>query len=188
MTDQDMNKSKIVKILLFQIVLLITMLVMFFYISTKTADKLDEFYTVSKQLEIKKDSLNKIANQYKKMNSQLDELNNTIKTDYDELISIKATAKAIGTFSNGQSKYLFKIFLDADQDVLNKVKEVKYEFLHDTFNQKIQISKDASNHFSKGYTGWGAMTNVPVTITFKNGETKKMEFNMLRHIGWDIAY
>jgi hypothetical protein len=188
MTDQGNLKKKILKILFFQVFFLILMLIMFFYLSSKTANKLDEFYDVSEQLKLKRDSLELIANQYQKMNSQLTELNNTIKTDYNELISVKATAKSIGTFPNGQTKYLFKIFIDADESTLKKIEKVKYEFLHETFQNPAQISTNASNHFSKGYEGWGVMSNVPVTITFKSGEIKKLDFNMRRHIGWDIAY
>ena len=85
-------------------------------------------------------------------------------------------------------RYIFKIFIDAHEETLDEIEKVEYEFNHETFTQKKLTSKNKSSHFSSGYRGWGALKNVPVTVFFKNGETEKINFEMLRHIGWEIAY
>lgn len=73
--------------------------------------------------------------------------------------------------ANEQTRlYHIGTWLDATEDELNEVMEVKYR-LHETFSRRDRSSRNRANDFSITYWAWGAF-DIEVELVLRDG-TKK---------------
>lgn len=67
--------------------------------------------------------------------------------------------------------YEWKVFVEADDATLAKIKEVEY-LLHSTFPDRRRIMKNRTEKFTLTGSGWGSF-NILVTIRFVNGKEER---------------
>lgn len=101
----------------------------------------------------------------------------------EAVVKPRVSADFIGRFSNGQPKRQYKLWLDVPAGRQGEISEVEYFFNHPTFRNKIQISKSSNNGFQVGYTGWGCLRRIVITLVLKNGTRKKVDFSMCGALG-----
>ncbi|MDN5203637.1 hypothetical protein QQ008_19770 [Fulvivirgaceae bacterium BMA10] len=155
-----------------------------------TADSLAYFKRqtifIQNQLKQKKDSTLLMEERISKLNSQLLELEseknalNSFLDNYttkDNLrIEPRATASPVGKYYN------FKIWLDIPQTQLRKISKVTYFFNHSSFKNPSVTVDSPKDGFRTGYTGWGCLNNMPITVTFNNGKEETIIFKMCSYI------
>lgn len=105
-----------------------------------------------------------------------------ITKDY-RIFEVRAAAKATGRTLADGPEYKFSMFINAPPDVLSAIQQVTYHLQHPTFRQQDYVSTNSKDNFSEGYTGWGCLPDVAVTVLFKNGESQMLEFNMCQSLG-----
>ncbi len=66
-----------------------------------------------------------------------------------------------------RTAYVWKLYLDLPEDILNQIESVHYE-LHPTFKNPNAIVRDRKSHFRLKFVGWGTF-DVGVTIYFNDG-------------------
>ena len=66
--------------------------------------------------------------------------------------------------------YSWAISIAGDKKELENIKNVSYH-LHETFPNKIMVSSNSSNNFSRETSGWGEFL-VKADVKLKNGEVK----------------
>lgn len=111
----------------------------------------------------------------------LPDIKTTDSVDGNDLL--KATATATSQTSPNGEIYNFSIFINPSSSTLNTIKQVQYDFDHPTFNNKRVVTENAKDQFSYGYTGWGCLTSVGVTVISIDGSSKKFDFDMCRSLG-----
>lgn len=89
------------------------------------------------------------------------------RTSLFDGLQIRASAKKTGAVAGDSTlpQYVFKIWLDGKSDALARVAAVRYVFDHPTFLNKVQRSEDRRSGFEAGYSGWGCLSSVKVTVT-----------------------
>jgi hypothetical protein len=91
---------------------------------------------------------------------------------------------AKGPAAGKEPTYRFYLSLSVPQARRDQIAKVVYTFDHPTFKHKDMTSTDPSNNFEVNYVGWGALTNVTITITTRDGKTEQMPFNMVHALDW----
>lgn len=81
-------------------------------------------------------------------------------------VEIRATSQPTGGTIPGTElqAYTFKVWVTGPADVMRLLDSVQYEFNHPTFTQKVITGRDRSSGFQVGYTGWGCLSAVTVTL------------------------
>jgi hypothetical protein len=64
--------------------------------------------------------------------------------------------------------YAFAVWAEGPPEVLAAIESIQYEFNHPTFQQKVQIGRNRSTGFRVGYTGWGCLSSVMVTLRLRD--------------------
>lgn len=129
------------------------------------------------------ESENKSISDNKFLSDIIKGLKGDIFPDIETENSLLIKSTAIST--NKSDEYKFSIFIDSDNVEINTIKQVEYYFEHPSFENQHVILKEeeAENKFLYTYTGWGCLTSVNVIIVFKNGSSKKLDFDMCRSLG-----
>ncbi|MBV9063858.1 MAG: hypothetical protein JOY77_13165 [Alphaproteobacteria bacterium] len=145
-----------------------------------------------------------VRGQLKSINGEIDEQQKKLaqlKSDYHTALAAanepvktvpvlseikpKANAEPVGKQPNGNPIYNFTCYLTAPPETLKEVQKVSYFFNHSSFAQKTLESEDAANGFAVSYKGWGALDLVVIDVRLKNGESRKLYFDMLKDLGWE---
>jgi hypothetical protein len=76
--------------------------------------------------------------------------------------------------------YEFSAWVEGPPAVLDRIESIQYEFNHPTFRQKLQIGRNRETGFPVGYTGWGCLSSVAVTIRLRDSsaESPHVDFDM----------
>jgi hypothetical protein len=77
---------------------------------------------------------------------------------------------------SGKQVYTFTAWIDAPADVTRQVESVKYFFDHPSFVTNNFVATRGPD-FRISYQGWGCITRVVVTVTFRPGRTAQTEFD-----------
>lgn len=129
--------------------------------------KLKEQQILTLNIELKK-----LESEKKAYTSFLDKYSNNNISN----IIPKATSTKIGKYYN------FKIWLDIPANQQRKINEVTYFFNHSSFKNPKVVVKSPSSSFNTGYTGWGCLGVMPITITFNDGKEETIVFKMCEYI------
>ncbi|GEM_PF-4255401 len=86
---------------------------------------------------------------------------------------------------SGDPIYDFKCRLEVPRDRQAEIARVVYRFDHHSFAQKDMASSDSASDFEVGYRGWGALSEVVITIEKRSGEKEVMPFSMREALGWN---
>lgn len=183
-------QSKFKKLIAVQVVLIAIAAAVFLYISSIVTKELNTY----NDLKIKNDSLNqqtaRLNEEYLKKQQDFETLKNNLNNLYaagvtaeNEIFEIMATAQATGKkLGGGKEGYNFKIFINASDNVLQKIEKVIYHFDHSTFKNKTLESTDRANKFSMGYYGWGYLPTIPVEIFMQGGTIDTIDFDMAKSL------
>lgn len=88
---------------------------------------------------------------------------------FAELISFKESCKFNGTYENGVPLYKWSVWLDCNQEIIDKVDKITY-YLHETFPNFIQSIRNKSDNFKITRLGWGAFTIRAQIVFIDNSE------------------
>lgn len=88
-----------------------------------------------------------------------------------------------GKATDGRSLRKYSLWIDVPDDRSNEITEVRYLFNHPTFVNKIQSSSNAADGFRVGYTGWGCLYRIVITLVLTNGQRPELDFNMCQALG-----
>jgi len=80
--------------------------------------------------------------------------------------------------------YQFTLSLSVPENHRGRISEVAYLLNHRTLNYVTMRSSDPSDGFAVGYTGWGCLRNVTITMTLRDGTLNSFAFDMCPAIGW----
>jgi len=99
-------------------------------------------------------------------------------TDSDYEVSIMKIrfnnyAKKVGTRGN-TDYYQWKVFVNEDDDVLNKIEHIRY-LLHQTFPNPLRMVNDRKTKFALTSSGWGSFMII-ITIRFKDGTEEETQY------------
>ena len=85
-------------------------------------------------------------------------------------VQLRASRRATGRQISGTElpAYAFSAWVEGPDDILNRIESVQYEFNHPTFRQKLQVGRDRRTGFRVGYTGWGCLSSVIVTLRLRD--------------------
>ena len=85
-------------------------------------------------------------------------------------VQVRALRRATGRQISGTElpAYAFSAWVDGPEEILNRIESVQYEFNHPTFRQKLQVGRDRRTGFRVGYTGWGCLSSVIVTLRLRD--------------------
>ena len=104
-------------------------------------------------------------------------------TELKNLITPKTSAVLLNKGSKGPKNYLFKLWIEAPEEVKNKISKVEYFFNHPTFDKKKYSSQKANDNFSVQYDGWGCLSLVVITIFPRDGKSFDIYFDMCAKLG-----
>jgi len=88
---------------------------------------------------------------------------------FSELILFKESCNFNGTYENGVPMYKWSIWLDCNQEVIEKVDKITY-YLHETFPNSIQSIRNKSENFKITRLGWGVFTIRAKIVFIDNSE------------------
>jgi hypothetical protein len=78
--------------------------------------------------------------------------------------------------ASGKRVFRFRVWVDAPATTAEQIKSVEYFFDHPSFVNNTFTSATAPR-FEQGYSGWGCITTVQVTIRWKSGRVDKRPFD-----------
>jgi transcription initiation factor IIF auxiliary subunit len=78
--------------------------------------------------------------------------------------------------------YRWKIFVDEDDEVLDKIESVEY-LLHETFPNPNRIIENRDSKFALETAGWGEFT-IFITVRFKDGREEEFTYWLDLSKGW----
>jgi len=90
--------------------------------------------------------------------------------DSFDSLRIRASSTATGRSIPGTElpAYNFRVWVDGPPEMLARIQSVQYEFNHPTFRQKLMTGRDRASGFSVGYSGWGCLSSVAVSVTLRD--------------------
>jgi len=86
------------------------------------------------------------------------------------MVQLNNYARKIGIGRDGTVRYEWKVFIDEDEETLNKIDHVEY-LLHPTFPHPRRVAHNREGKFALRTRGWGKFT-IKAMIFFKD-ETKE---------------
>ncbi|MGE3401824.1 MAG: ATP-binding protein [Vicinamibacterales bacterium] len=101
--------------------------------------------------------------------------------DVLQRVRLRASRRPVGRQITGTElpAYAFSLWVDGPADALQAIDEVSWEFNHPTFRQKVQVGRDRNAGFRVGYTGWGCLSVVAVTLHVRGAvDPPHVDFNM----------
>ena len=79
-----------------------------------------------------------------------------------------------GVYDSGRAKFRWKIWLDVEVELLEKVEYIKYH-LHETFPNRAQIVRNRYDRFALERNGWGIFT-IKADIHFVDGSIARISY------------
>ncbi|MGE0449897.1 MAG: pYEATS domain-containing protein [Vicinamibacterales bacterium] len=106
-------------------------------------------------------------------------------------LQLRADRRPLGRLIQGTElpAYNFSAWVEGPEDVLAQIESVQYEFNHPTFQQKVQVGRERSRGFRVGYTGWGCLSSVAVSVKLRDATVPMphIDFNMCDAIASEAA-
>ena len=96
-------------------------------------------------------------------------------------IRLRASRRPVGRQIAGTElpAYAFSLWVDGPPGAMEAIESVTWEFNHPTFRQQLQVGRDRRSGFRVGYTGWGCLSVVAVTINVRGvTDPPHVDFNM----------
>jgi hypothetical protein len=96
-------------------------------------------------------------------------------------IRLRASRRPVGRQIAGTElpAYAFALWVDGPAGALQAIDSVSWEFNHPTFRQQLQVGRDRSSGFRVGYTGWGCLSVVAVTLNVRGvADPPHVDFDM----------
>jgi cellulose biosynthesis protein BcsQ len=78
--------------------------------------------------------------------------------------------------SSGKQVFDFRVWLEAPAEAAERIQAVDYFFDHPSFAINHFASSQGPS-FSQGYLGWGCISNVQITVTWKSGTRSTLPFD-----------
>lgn len=89
------------------------------------------------------------------------------------------SADLLATAPDGGKTFLFKLWLNAPDNVKRQISRVDYFFNHPSFgNEKTMSSQNAADNFLVQYEGWGCLSLVVITVFPREGKPFDIYFDM----------
>ncbi len=140
--------------------------------------------SLNKQITVLRQQKSDLLTNYRELGKEVNRRSPVKKRlPIEAVIKPHASADFLGYFSDGKPKRQYKLWLEIPGRRWEEIAEVKYLFNHPTFRNKIQTSTNGNNGYQVGYTGWGCLRRIVVTLVLKNGTEKKIDFNMCGALG-----
>lgn len=130
---------------------------------------------------VSKDSVILVQNDVIEDNKVLiDTLINRVNRLTDSKIHPKARAVMIPGLLDSEHRqiYDFTVWISSSNLTLSKIRQVSYQFKHNTFLLHERESTDMSNGFLVSYRGWGCLSLVVITVQYDDGKIETIYFNM----------
>lgn len=93
----------------------------------------------------------------------------------DIVIKASNTARYAGQV-DGQGRWDWTIFIDADQDAVSRIQCVEYT-LHESFPDPIRTVCNAGNKFALSSNGWGTFT-IKIRVLLKDGSQRSLTHDL----------
>jgi hypothetical protein len=96
-------------------------------------------------------------------------------------ITIRAnrSAKPTDTLSDGRTRHLYSIWIEAPPEIIGKIAKVLYHYNHREFEKPQTESSTPDNGFLDSYNGIGAVNaDMDVIVVLKDGREIPFKFNM----------
>ncbi len=132
------------------------------------------------QLESAQDKLNAREQEFARLVRAANQSEEKLVSINPSLLVPQAKAVPVPGMKDGVGRQIFDFscWLQVPEQEKKKIKEVKYEFDHPTFRNKVLTSSDASNNYQVTYRGWGALRLVTITVSLSNGSRIPLYFDM----------
>ena len=78
--------------------------------------------------------------------------------------------------------YQWKVFVDEDENILDKIEYVEY-LLHPSYSEQRQISSDKNSKFAIEECSWAEFA-LTITVKFKNGTKQEYFYNLDLSKSW----
>lgn len=154
-------------------------LVTFLFTSFKLYRYDEEIKQKSMELKNISDSISSLQKGIDEKQKLIGQLVSEVNRLSDPSIQPKSESlKLPNQFSNGRQLYDFTLWITSSSYTLNKIRKVSYEFNHSTMILKTRESTNSSNGFLVSYRGWGCLRMVKLTITYTDGKTGSLFFDM----------
>lgn len=157
-------------------------------LENEIARKRAEIGRLAAEEEAQRQRVAALRQQYDTLKANAEQLYAVRVTPQNQVYELKATAQATGqTTAGGRPVYNFTVYVKSPDATLATIRHVRYRFDHPTFQQKDYVSGRRDERFAIGYSGWGCLTKVDVTVTLTDGTEQDFDFNMCRSLGpqWD---
>jgi hypothetical protein len=137
------------------------------------------------QREAVKTEIEGLRKQKDALISSIGALNYAKVTSQNQVFQLKVSAIALTgqKTPDGKPVYRFSAYVDAPPDTLQNITKVTYDFSHPTFLKPHREETNRENKFQTQYIGWGCLTEVDVTMYFKDGTTQSIPFDMCKALG-----
>jgi uncharacterized coiled-coil protein SlyX len=183
-SKQLKRKSKqgtIISLVGFVIVILV-----FVFAAKKLTELNDTIITKTNELDSLNSTISLQKNEIDANKELMKELVNEINKLKDPNVKPNARAVEIPGVKDSQGRqiYDFTVWITSSQHTLNKIKNVSYQFGHDTFIIRNRKSSDKSNGFLVSYRGWGCLSVVKLSVEYKSNEIEEVYFDMCDSISW----
>ena len=91
-------------------------------------------------------------------------------------VKINNYSKRVG-LTGERAYYKWRAFVDEPPSVLDSIKQVEY-FLHHSFPEPYQKSRDKADKFALETHGWGEF-KLGVGVTFEDGTEEYLKYNLV---------
>lgn len=137
------------------------------------------------ELNNKQLALNQAVNLLNKQQSEiLSDKKKYSDIDLKQSITPNTSAELLSGGPKETKTYLFKLWIEASEDVKKKIRKVDYFFNHPSFGkEKTYSSKNTNDNFSIKYEGWGCLSLVVITIFPLEGKKFDIYFDMCAKLG-----
>ncbi len=129
--------------------------------------------------------------EYRQARNKLDLAEERLREIYDpplseiEVLASKSESSEEFTTPLGSQFYNFSLWLKTPGLLSEKIEKVEYYFDNPTFRVKRMESSDQSSAFAVSYLGYSCLTNVLVTVFFKDQTTREIDFEFCEHLAPD---
>jgi hypothetical protein len=114
---------------------------------------------------------------------ELIEYYNSSEEEY-ALESFEITPVVTAKETPREGMYNFQVQLRGIESIKDHIVEVVYDRNHESIKQRYYTTTDKTNNFQGGYTGWGCLEDLVVTIYYDDETFDTYTINMCNELGW----
>jgi hypothetical protein len=153
-------------------------------LEAELAAKRAEIAQLEQDVDARRTTIAELQRTYDTLKANTEALYSVRVTPSNRVYEVKAVAIATGqVLADGKPTYRFNLLINSPVEVLEEIGHVTYRMDHPTFRQREYVSEDRAKRFAAGYTGWGCLTRVGVTVSLASGEKHDFDFDMCRSLG-----